>query len=493
MACEKKNMTTDSCRVYIQWAQRPDEGLKYSGVSENDIYVQGTTMNIKGDKTRLFAPDPLKRGKYVNRGSINAVPDLHEATLLMSPKCGGLPRMLVEGDKKFNIFVPCNCCGPLGDHLTSWKEGYGLLYSGVDIQSHDLGDLTAKESAEHEFSTSVMIDDIVPIASVVLGGVTNLTKETSAVCFGQVNSDGSCEAPDDGTKKIYWATLGDVAAKPGVVWTADGGTTRTTTSIAAAANAEATFGIAWVNGRIVVIGASAHYWADIDTNTGAPGTFSKVTSGYAAAPNAIVSDGSNTFICGASGTVWTTTDVTVGVTAATTGLVAGALAAIDMCGNTSVAVGASGAILATSNAWQSAKVVTPPAALSSSSLVSVQVKSNYEWWITASTGERAYTLDGGSTWSTPVAFAALAANSIVWVNDSVGWMSTGTSIYSTWTVGASWTKATPRISSTPAAVTKINQIAYPKAADGKRAANVIAVAGLATSTGIALVGLPTFS
>lgn len=494
MACDKKNMTTDACRVYIQWAQRPDEALKYSGVSENDIYVQGVTMNEAGAEEFFYAPDPLRRGQYIKRGSTVGVPDPHEATLLMSPKCGGVPRLLMGVDCKFNIFNACNCCGPLGDHLTAWKDGFGMLFSGIKIQSNDLGDLNSKEAAELEFSASVQIDSIIPIASVKLGGVTNLTKETSSVFFGQVNGCGDCEAPDDGTKKIYWAMVGDVAAKPAVVWTADGGTTRTTTTISTAANAEVTYGSAWVNGKAMVIGTLSHYWADIDTNTGAPGTFSKVATGYGSTqPSAVVSDGANTFICGASGTVWTSTDITSGVTVATTGLVAGALNAIDMCGNTSVAVGASGAMLKTTNGWQSASVVTLPGGLSGLALTSVQVKSNYEWWVTASTGERAYTLDGGSTWSTPVAVAALASNSIVFVNDSVGWMSNGTKIYGTWTNGNTWTAVDPRISGIPAAVTKINQIAYPKAANGKKASNIIAVAGLATTTGVALVGSPTYS
>lgn len=492
MACDKKNMTTDSCRVYLQWAARPDTPLLYSGVSDNDIYVQGVTWNEIGDETIITAPDPLRRGKYVNRGSTIAPPDPHEATLLMSPRCGGIPRMLSGIDCEFNVFVACNCCGPLGDHLTSWNEGYGTLLSGVKIQSLDLGDLTAKESGELEFSAAVKYKGAYVIGGVKLGGVTNITKETSDVVFGQINGCGECEAPDDGTKKIYWAMIGDVAAKPAVVWTNDGGATRTTTTISTAANAEPTYGMEWVNGRLMVIGTLSHYWADINTNTGAPGTFSKVSSGYGSTqPAAVVSDGANTFICGAAGTVWTSSDITSGVTQMTTGLV-GALNAIDMCGNVSVAVGASGACLYTANAWQSASVITLPGGLSSLALVSVQVKSAFEWWVTASTGERAYTLDGGNTWSTPVATGA-AANSIVFVNDSVGWMSSGTKILATWTNGASWTQTTPRISGIPAAVTKINAIAYPKAANGKKASNTIAVAGLATSTGIALVGSPTYS
>lgn len=493
MSCEKKNMDTGGCRVYVQWAQRPNTALLYSGVSESDFFLEGVTMNDAGDEEIVYAPHPFQRGKSIERGTIVSNPDPHEATLKLTPRCGGLPRMLMGIDCKFNVFDACNCCGPMGDPLTSWKDGFGILFSGIKLKSVDMGDLNATETKALEFSGGCVVDDIIPIGALSFGGVTNLAKETSDVVFGGPMSCGECDAPDDGTTSIYWAMIGDVAAKPAIIWTADGGVTRTTTTISTAANAEVTTKMAIVNGRLVVVGSGGYYWADIDSNTKAPGTFSKVTTGFGAnAPYAVHSDGANTFFAGAAGTIYATTDVTASVTQMTTGLVAGDLKAIHGCGNLSVAVGSSGAMLVSSNLWQSAKAITLPGGLSSANLVSVWVKNSYEWWITSAAGDRAYTLDGGNTWSTPAATGA-AANSIVFANDSVGWHSSGTSIFGTWTVGNSWTKTTPRVGSLPSGVTQINEIAVPEYANVKKAANIIAIAGKAGTAGIAIVGSPSYS
>lgn len=79
-----------------------------------------------------------------------------------------------------------------------------------------------------------------------------------------------------------------------------------------------------VGSYLVVLGADAYYYAELDVDTGVPGVFTKVTTGFTVSgiPRDIyVLSSREIYFCGDAGYLYKSTDVTAGVSAVLDGSV----------------------------------------------------------------------------------------------------------------------------------------------------------------------------
>ena len=99
---------------------------------------------------------------------------------------------------------------------------------------------------------------------------------------------GACGPGDDGTKRLYAVTKSSGAASPGtpaeIVYIVDGGATFSQQNITGLGGTVDPTGIELVGNYLVVLDTAGNgYWfAEINTLTGVPGTWTQVTSGFVA-------------------------------------------------------------------------------------------------------------------------------------------------------------------------------------------------------------------
>jgi len=245
---------------------------------------------------------------------------------------------------------------------------------------------------------------------------------------------------------------------------------------------------------------SAIYFSELNGDTGAPGSFSKVQTGFVASKRAndmYVANAREIYFAADGGYIYKASDITAGVdrTLNAGDATSSNLSRIHGSESVIVAVGASGAIVKSTTRGET-WAATSSSPLGAATGTAVQVMTNNDFHVGASDGYLYYTLNGGATWSN----ASITANGtgaitdIVFATDEVGYVSRTLSsvayIYSTWNGGANWVSSgAPRLLSWPA-FAACNRIALPQDADATVTANNILISGAATGAvdGLLLVG-----
>ena len=135
-----------------------------------------------------------------------------------------------------------------------------------------------------------------------------------------------------------------------VLYSTDGGTTWTNVNITGLSASAVPSAIDIVGGYLVVLvnSADALYYATLDADTGAPGAWTAVTTGFVAAgsPNDLyVASPTEVWIVGDGGYIYRSRDITAGVAAVVTGTLTSAnYRRIHGMDSTIVAVGESGQV-----------------------------------------------------------------------------------------------------------------------------------------------------
>lgn len=498
-------------RNYIQFGgPLPQNEMRFAGKNSQYMTITGVGLPELGTIDPIYVPSPTDDNSYRLVGRKLNTPDLPSATLTMLEKHGNLPRQL-QRFGCFNLYEYTGACSDLSDVVAGWSD-YVLIYSWAIVEDKNLGDRSsfdADDSVEDELS--IKLSAIYPIGRLSFGdqAAAFITLEVIDAVYANPDSCGDCGDLNDGTKWAY-AITNSSGSTPGtaprLIYTTDGGLTWGQSSVDGLGDIENPSGIDVVGNRLVVYTRTAgsttisgYYWSTINQNTGVPGVWTKVTSGFVASfqiYDMFVLSNTEVFFAADGGYVYKSTDITSGVFVVSQGnATSTALRRIHGFEDTIVAVGGSGVVIRSTNrgaTWQ-----TTTASPVVSTLQAVSVVSEKVYWVGSASGQLFYTLNGGETW-VQKSFSGSGfgqVRDIVHVTDEVFFVSHDTAaplarLFTSWDGGAStFTNDAPRIMNMPIA-NRFNRIAVPRTHESIDANNVL-LAGLAgnASDGILYLGV----
>ena len=498
-------------RNFIQFGgASPANAVKYAGQDAQYMKIEGVSAPEEGGVDPIFVPDPQQSGRFRLVGRKITPPDLANATVVMLEKKGAIPRQLQRIGCAFNLYELTGDCKDLSDFVGGWTD-YVLIYSGGLVTDKDLGDRSAWDSDDQiEDSLTITLSDVYPVGALSFGenAATIITLETIDLVYGSKEQCGSCGPADDGTNRIYAITKSSGATPgtaPRLIYTVDGGANWVQSSVTGMGDIEDPSAIEIVGKYLIVMTRTAggpttggYYYSEINTDTGVPGTWTKVTTGFVATfqpYDLYVLSPREIFFCADGGYIYKSTDITSGVTVISAGSsTPTALFRIHGVNETIVCVGGSGVNVKSTNrgvTWATTTTYPVVATLSA-----VTVINGSLFWAASASGKVYFTLNGGETW-TEKTFSGSGAGQvrdIVFVNGEVGYFSHDTAtptgrIFATWNGGSDWTNSSPRILNVLTA-NRFNRIAVPNV-HPSIAANNVAVAGLAGngSDGILMLGI----
>lgn len=452
-------------RHYIQFGgPLPGNEMRFAGKNAQYMTMNGVSLPELGTIDPIYVPSPIDDNAFRLVGRKLNTPDLPSGTLTLLEKHGSLPRQL-QHFGCFNLYEYTGACSDLSDVVAGWSD-YVLIYSGAIVEDKDLGDRSSFDADDQvEDSLSIKLAAIYPIGKLSFAdqAASFITLECIDVVYANPDSCGDCGDPNDGTKWIYAVTTSSGSTPgtaPRLIYSVDGGQNWVQASIDGLGDIENPSGIDVVGNRLVVYTRTAggtttsgYYWSNINQNTGVPGTWTKVTSGFVASfqiYDMYVASNTEVFFSADGGYIYRSSDISAGVTVVSPGnATSTALRRIHGFEDTLVAVGGSGVVIKSINrgvTWQTT-VATPVV----STLQAVSVVTDSLYWVGAANGTLWYTLNGGETWTqrTFEGSGAGQVRDIVHVTEEVFFVSHDTAaplarLFTSWDGGANtFTKDAP--------------------------------------------------
>lgn len=503
-------VTNKHKRIFRQpGGARPNNSVQYSGVESQYLSITGVSNPVSGGISPIRVPHPTRIGQYQQVGRSVEPADFATATVEVMERHGSIPFTLADLSCPQNYYIPTGKCKDLSDFLRGWSD-YIEVYSGALVTDVDLGDRTQYDADDGVMdSLSVTLEAVYAIGKLGFGdnATAQIDREVVAVVYGNNVQCGDCGPADDGTNRIYAVTKPSGAGSPGlpaeVVYTLDGGANWTNVNIDSFGANEEPLDIDIVGQYLVVLGADAIFYAALNEGTGAPGAFTKVTTGFVAANSPrdmFVASPREIYFSGDGGYIYKATDITSGVSviSAASATSNDLLRIHGASDGTLVAVGADSVVVKSINrgeTWATTTVEPYGIALDVSAVL---VLDEQRYWVgSANSGRLAYTLNGGESW-TEKGFSGAGAGTIrdiVAATNEVLYFSHDTNtptgrIFSSWNGGADWTNESPRIQNLPV-FDRGTRLALPYGAHPTVASNNLAVAGLAGNgtDGILLLGV----
>jgi photosystem II stability/assembly factor-like uncharacterized protein len=340
---------------------------------------------------------------------------------------------------------------------------------------------------------------------------TSVTGKVVDATFGNNVRCANCGSPDDGTNLIY--LLVDTAASSpygtGVVkYSVDGGATFSELEVTGLTETEATKAIRVIGTKLVVLTDTAIYFAEIDADTGIPGTFSRTTTGISTgAPNDMyVVHPREIWVVGTAGYIYKSTDITSGLTVVNDGTVSSdALNRVAVYGNTIVAVADGGDVVVSRNGGKTFSVTTS-APSTTDNITAVAITGESSFFVGTNSGKLMYTDNAGKSWrertfpgsgvaSTTVEDVVVVTSEVIHLSLTTGSEgSYSANLLTSWNGGADWVSpGSGRMINVPS-FARASRIAVPWSAKTGVLANTMLAVGLADdeSDGIALLGIGTY-
>lgn len=487
-------LTQQHVRGFITYGPpQPGNPALYYGIRAQYFSITGVSNPVQGGISPINAPDPLRRKAYRRIGRQIEPPDFGTYDLTLAHKHGTVPKAL--GD-----LATCE----IGVHLTTGKcknpsdlnrgyESWLYILSGGEVTDRDNGDMFPMDSDEM-LTTALTITTaeqyaVGPLAFGETAG-TEVNAEVIDLAFAPAAVCVDCDA---GASRIYAITRaigGSPTYQAEVVYSVDGGATWTNVNITGLSAASSPTAIDVVGDYVVVLANSANalYYAAIDPDTGIPGTWSSVTSGFATGgnPNDLwVASPNEVYIVGNGGYIYRSRDITAGVTVLSAGTVTTQnLLRVHGQDEAIVAVGNAQQVVISRNrgtSWATPQTAVPVSA----NATAVCVKSDTHYWVGFGNGAVYYTLTGGKTWAadSDAAPSATAIQDIVFPTAHVGYLAYTVSgpdarLATTVDGGDSWATGPARVLGTFPVHDRTNRIATPTS-DAQTSANVVALGGLA--------------
>lgn len=461
----------------------------FFGLDTEYHFIDSASIPTNGSIDPIYMPKPNVPNAFQLVGRQIGAPDLPTASLKFSESWGGIPRVLMAPLCEFNLYEVHSRCGDLSDIYRGW-DSYLLIYSGMKFSGTvDLGTRTSMDSDELLTDTVEATGiSIYPVGSLSFGDEATADIVVSVVdaVYGTAVQCAPCGNFNDGSQFIYALTRANVGSPsaPGqLVYSLDGGATWNTSLITGiGTTAEPRF--VDIAGNILFVGTdlTTLFYTVLNEETGAPTTWFSVTlptdmhDVYVQSPN-------NIWFTAAT-TIYYTPDITIAPAVRDSGA-ASSLRRITGINETIVAVGGSGIVRYTRNGGISWITATAPAAIQ---LNAVAIISAREWYVGGANGNIYFTRDRGNSWAT-TAFPGAGTGAItdilaptrevIWASQNI---SSVAYLVTSLDGGWSWSNnvgATSRISNWPTFQT-INRLAAPTLATNQVAANALTVAGLAT-------------
>ena len=508
-------LTQGNKRLFIQFGgPTPNNAVKYSGKDTQYLSLTGISKPISGGITAINVPDPNRFGRFKQIGRTRSAADMPSGSLEVMAKKGTLPFTLGDLNCPFNVYEVAGQCKTPSDWTAGWTD-FVQVYSFAEATDVDMGDRTSFDGDEGEKETlSLSIDKIYAVAPIAFGVVAaaEVIHKVMDATYGTAVQCGNCGPANDGTKRIYSVLSGaGGVSSPGlpasIVYSLDSGSTWTSQAIDGIGASEVPIQIEVVGIYLVILlptrvatSKSVIFYAELNSDTGAPGSFQSTSTGFVASKYAndmYIANAREIYFAADGGYVYKSQDITAGVdrTLSAGDATTSNLKRIHGVESVIVAVGASGAIVKSTTRGEtwSTTASTP---LGAANGTAVQVMTANDYHVGGDTGYMYYTLNGGATWNTTsIAGSGTGAiTDIIFATDEVGYVSRTLSsvsyLYSTWNGGANWVSSgAPRLLSWPSFVST-QRIAIPVDSDATVGANNVLIAGLATGSvdGLLLIG-----
>jgi photosystem II stability/assembly factor-like uncharacterized protein len=365
-----------------------------------------------GDVEKIEVPDAAQFDRFVEVGTVRGSKERATITLTGRYARDLKSELLRLANRECQLDVQINfgACTDPTDYNTFEKKIVLESANLTNWETEDLGALGSDERDKVDESVEVSARDvyeIVPVSFTEKAGDV-ITNELVDVVICDQASCGDCDVESTGCQRIYAISLaagGSPSTPPDLVYSLDEGVTWYAHDIDTMTNSEDPDGVHCLGANLFVISEdteSLHYVAKSSITTTADPAFAEVSTGFASGggPRAVDVGQSKAFIVGAGGYIYSTEDITTGVTVLDAGtLYTDSYNDVSALSDSfAVAVGDNGRIVKTENGTSWATVTPSPVGVGVH-LNAVLVRSKLAWLIGTAGGQLYYTVDGGTTWT----------------------------------------------------------------------------------------------
>jgi photosystem II stability/assembly factor-like uncharacterized protein len=371
----------------------------------------GSITKAFGDVETIEVPDPNQFDEFVEVGTIKGAEERTTVTLTGRYARDIKSELLKMANKKCAVDVQVNlgACTDPSDYNTFQKK---LILEDARLTSwntEDIGALASDERASVDESVDISAAAVYEIVQLSFSSraLDIVTNEVIDVVICDTQSCGDCEDESTGYDKIFALTVtagGSPSTPSDVVFSIDGGTTWYAHDIETLTTSEAD-ALGCLGAYLFAVSdatESAHYALKSEFDGPTDPVFTEVTTGFVSGggPLAVDTGVSKAFIVGTGGYIYSSDDITSGVTVLDAGAVYtdNYLAVSAFSDEFAVAVGVNGRIVKTENGTNWAAVTPSPVAVGIN-LNAILVISKTHWIIGTSDGNIWYTVNGGTTWT----------------------------------------------------------------------------------------------
>lgn len=504
-----ENLGQNFIRAFTQrGGPSPTNPVRFAGMDDQYLMIGDISRPDRGSINPINVNDPNVRGLFKQTGITIDAPDIPSAEVTFKQKYGGIPWYKFRLNCPVSFYESEGLCGDPADPLNGWLT-MNILSRGLSSDKTYAGrtpfDGSDESTAAVQFS---FLGDVYSVGGIAVGEVAavDVTTEVIDVVYGGFAQCSDCGPSNDGTRWIYalQQTAGGSSAVLGkVLYSTDGGASWTASAITGLGVGVLVTAIKIVGQYLVVLAKTenAYYAAQINQSTGAPGAWTKVTTGFVSTktPNDMfVESPTRVYFVADGGYIYVSTDILSGVSVlSAAGATINNLNRIHGGAGVLLAVGASNTMLKSTNrgvSW----AATSGSVTGAHSAVAVNSPQQYYVGTLDTTGKVWYTENGGASWTQlNLPGAALAGvQDIVFPTAEAGWIAATRSgptaaLFGTVLGGTLWGESnTSRLPGNLPTFGRANRLAVPRVPDQQIAANNLAIAGLGGGLvdGIVLIG-----
>ena len=316
--------TQDKVRFFYQLGGGCVENpVNYGGVDGQYINIEDVTNPVRSIDT-ISVGDPKKAGRYRRIARNRSSVDYPTAGVQLLQYRGFYPPQFAEFRTKPVTFyaVVGGGTADLSDFIGGWDQYVKILsYGEATEPKESLGSWDSGEQIQDDIDFT--LEQVYNIGPIGFGerAAVEVYSEVIDACYGSLV---------DGYTAVYAVTnnvVASVGQAPSITYRTKKNGTWTSVDITGAAAADVPKAIHLIGKYIVVLfddgAGGGYFYSELNTFSGVPGTFAKVTTGFVSGgePQDMFSPNTrSTFICGDAGYVYKLKSVSGGVEVIDAGL-----------------------------------------------------------------------------------------------------------------------------------------------------------------------------